>query len=135
MNMILLLITFVSSEARRIDIDADIVIPDTGGLFGYSGDITRDWGQTVPYEFDDTFSNPNHKIYVTLAMKQLEDVATCINFVDVENDPNKGQSFIRFTIADWGGHCRSQIGRQDAQPTVVTLMVDKGSVCEVKMML
>ena len=96
MNIIFLLITFVSSEARRIDIDADIVIPDTGGLFGYSGDITRDWGQTVPYEFDDTFSNPTHKIYVTLAMKQLEDVATCINFVDVENDPNKGQSFIRF---------------------------------------
>ena len=34
-------------------------------------------------------------------------------------------NLIRFTIADWGGHCRSEIGRQDAQPTVVTLMVDK----------
>ena len=54
-----------------------------------------DWENEIPYEFDDTFTNPKHIVLVKTALAEIKKAAQCLNFVDVTKNDDKPKSLIR----------------------------------------
>ena len=84
-------------------------------MFGYSGDskwvIQRsleevlnyfcrnlDWGQVIPFEFENSFTNPKHKVLIKTALALIKQEVNCLIFVDLTGKRDKPKSYIKYAL-------------------------------------
>ena len=104
--------------------EGDMVVPENSYMMGLTDKSkrweTNQWGTTIQYMVDDDIK-PDRKVNITKALQEIERVANCLKFEEIQYPKHHEMEYIYFFGGNWGSGCHSPIGKKGKSQTRINL--------------